>query len=83
MPNVYNPHPNSNEREDVATTGDASPPEKIGPRELAVSNDENAADYKALLAALASSDADDPEDDATQCQAVDVDTYMAFDGEDA
>ncbi len=83
MPTVYNPTP---EREDVPTQGHEAPTTRSQPRrELALTQSEDQADYNELMAILGSPSEDgDEDDDASQCQAVDLKTYLTGfdDGED-
>ena len=85
MSKVYNPTP---EREDVPTQGHDGVTGKHGAprRELVLVGSEDEADFKELMAVLASPSEDgDEDDDASQCQAVDLKTYLyGFDdGEDS
>ena len=81
MTTVYNPQPSG--RDDTPTAATETPPAPRS-REMAVIGDEDAADYRELLAALSSASEDDETDDASVCAAVDLATYLSFDdGEEA
>lgn len=84
MSKVYNPTP---EREDVPTQGHDAPQQRPAPRrEVALVGSEEEADFKELMGVLASPSEDgDEDDDASQCQAVDLKTYLSGfdDGEGA
>lgn len=84
MRTVYNPTP---EREDVPTGGHEAPTTRNPPRrELALVGSEDEADYNELMAVLAGSSEDgDEDDDASQCAAVSLATYLSGfdDGEGA
>jgi hypothetical protein len=74
MTKVYNPTP---ERDDLPTQGHDGTPQRAPKRELALIGSEDEADYKELMAILASGSEDgDEDDDASQCQAVDLKTYL-------
>jgi hypothetical protein len=86
MTNVYNPTP---ERTDVPTEGHdpghgEAPVKRAAPRrELALTQSEDEADYRELMVVLASpSDDGDEDDDASQCVAVDLKTYLSGFGGD-
>jgi hypothetical protein len=83
MTKVYNPTP---EREDVPTQGHDAQQRPAPKRELALVGSEDEADFKELMAILAGPSEDgDEDDDASQCQAVDLKTYLTGfdDGEDS